>query len=81
MLIKSQLFCIEPNRKIHGYGYDGYFTGNNIKSIYEELLAKNVKIITPLSMTDYGNFEFVLEDVDGRWICFGAKQEWNRMDE
>lgn len=24
--------------------------------------------------TDYNNKEFVIEDVDGRWIAFGIKQ-------
>jgi len=26
-------------------------------------------------MTDYNNLEFVLEDIDGRWIAFGMKQK------
>ena len=55
ILIKSKLAQIQPNRIVHGYGYDGYFTGKDIKSIYEELVSKNAKIVKPLSMTDYGN--------------------------
>ncbi|MFA6527500.1 MAG: VOC family protein [Candidatus Babeliales bacterium] len=73
ILTQSKLQEIQPNRIIHGYGYDGYFTGKNIESIYEELVAKNVKIVRPLGTTDYGNLEFVMEDIDGRWICFGVK--------
>ena len=27
-------------------------------------------------MTDYKNKEFVIEDLDGRWIAFGLKEDW-----
>lgn len=62
ILIQSKLQKIAPIRIVHGYGYDGYFTAKNIKPMYEELVAKNVKIVKPLGKTDYGNIEFVLED-------------------
>lgn len=75
VLTKSKLQKIQPNRVLHGYGYDGYFSGKDITSIYDELVAKNVKIAKPLGVTDYGNLEFVFEDVDGRWICCGVKQK------
>jgi hypothetical protein len=74
VLTKSKLPKIQPNRELHGYGYDGYFSGKDIKAIYEEFVAKKVKIAKPLGVTDYGNLEFVFEDCDGRWICCGVKQ-------
>ena len=40
-----------------------------------ELSKKSVKIIKTLENTDYGNKEFVIEDVDGRWIAFGRKEQ------
>ena len=73
ILIKSKLARIEPNRIAHGYGYDGYFTAQDIRPIYDELVLGNVKIVKPLETTDYGNFEFVFEDIDGRWIGIGVK--------
>ena len=75
VLLQSKLQQIQPNRILHGTGYDGYFTGKNIKPFYEECVKNNVKIVKPLAMTDYGNLEFVLEDNDERWICIGVKQK------
>ena len=74
VLTKSKLCEIQPNRMTHGYGYDGYFTGKNIDKIYKACVSSGVKIVKPLQMTDYGNFEFVLEDIDKRWICIGIKK-------
>lgn len=33
-----------------------------------------IKIVRPLSRTDYNNKEFVFEDVNRRWIAIGKKQ-------
>lgn len=75
VLLQSKQQEIQPNRILHGYGYDGYFTGQKIESFYEECLSNNVKIVQPLDMTDYGNLEFVFEDCEGRWIGVGSKKE------
>lgn len=40
----------------------------------EEFERKEVKIIRRLEITDYKNNEFVIEDIDGRWIAFGIKE-------
>lgn len=74
VLLKSKLPAIQPNRILHGTGYDGYFTTEDVRSIYDEIVPKKVKIVRPLATTDYGNDEFVIEDVDGRWIAIGKKQ-------
>ena len=39
------------------------------------ILEKGVNIIKRLHKTDYHNQEFVIEDIDGRWIYFGIKEE------
>lgn len=46
----------------------------NLLEIQQELINLNVKIVRPLAVTDYSNREFVFEDVDGRWIAVGNKQ-------
>lgn len=74
ILLQSKQKEIQPNRILHGSGYDGYFTGKDVKALYEELISRAVKIVKPLRMTDYGNQEFVFEDCDGRWIAVGVKQ-------
>lgn len=74
ILMQSKCAKIIPNREMHGYGYDGYFiVKDGIDNLYENLLKNDVKIIRELQITDYNNKEFVIEDIDGRWICFGAK--------
>ncbi|MDL4842400.1 VOC family protein [Aquibacillus rhizosphaerae] len=62
-----------PNRDLYGYGYDAYFITKNQKELQEELLNSNVNIVRSLDNTDYNNKEFVVEDIDRRWIAFGIK--------
>ena len=73
VLIESKLRKIVPNRVMHGYGYDGYFTTDDVEVLYDEVIANGANIVNPLSKTDYGNLEFVLEDIDSRWIGVGKK--------
>ena len=43
--------------------------------LQEDFVSNGVKIIQPLAVTDYNNKEFTVEDIDGRWIAFGRKQD------
>lgn len=63
-----------PNRELYGYGYDAYFIVDDQEALEKEFIKAGAKIIRPLRLTDYQNNEFVVEDVDGRWIGFGKKQ-------
>jgi hypothetical protein len=58
---------------LYGYGYDAYFITENQEELQQEFISSNVKIVRPLNYTDYKNKEFVIEDIDGRWIGFGIK--------
>jgi hypothetical protein len=42
--------------------------------LQKEFQNNGVKIVKPLFKTDYHNQEFVIEDIDGRWIGFGIKE-------
>lgn len=64
-----------PNRELYGYGYDGYFITRDQEKLQEEFLNAGANIVRPLSNTDYNNKEFVVEDIDGRWIGFGIKEK------
>jgi len=64
-----------PNRELYGYGEDAYFITDNQEVLQNEFISKGAKIVRPLHKTDYNNLEFVLEDIDGRWIAFGMKQK------
>ena len=72
-LTKSNGQAVVPNRKLYGYGYDAYFITENQTQLQQEFNDLNVKIIRPLIDTDYNNKEFVIEDIDGRWLAFGIK--------
>ncbi|AIQ45648.1 glyoxalase [Paenibacillus sp. FSL R7-0273] len=63
-----------PNRELYGYGYDAYFITRNQSRLQDALEEAGVTFIRTLTDTDYGNREFVIEDLDGRWIAFGIKQ-------
>lgn len=64
-----------PNRELYGYGYDVYLISESLEDLQAELSAAGAKIVRTLGMTDYQNREFVLEDIDGRWIAFGKKEQ------
>lgn len=63
-----------PNRILYGYGYDAYFYTWEQQALQNEFTRRDVPIVKPLSVTDYQNYEFVIEDIDGRWIAFGLKE-------
>ncbi len=65
---------IENNSTKYGNGFDAYIDTDSIEGIdvvYDEYLAREVKIISKPQMTDYGSYEFVFEDIDGRRIGIG----------
>lgn len=39
----------------------------------KEFLEKEVTFVQNLNVTDYPNKQFVMEDIDGRWLAFGLK--------
>jgi hypothetical protein len=57
ILLQSQLSKITPNRILREYGYDGYFTTNNVAAIYQEWSNHAVNIVEPLTVIDYRNQE------------------------
>jgi catechol 2,3-dioxygenase-like lactoylglutathione lyase family enzyme len=75
ILTKSNGHEVVPNRNLYGYGYDAYFITDNQEELQEEFKKAGAKIARQLFTTDYHNQEFVVEDIDGRWIGFGFKEE------
>ncbi|MNJ35161.1 hypothetical protein D3C77_298900 [compost metagenome] len=63
-----------PNRMVHGYGYDAYFIIAEQEEIQREFQDSGISIVRPLSTTDYANKEFVFEDIDGKWVALGNKE-------
>jgi len=75
ILTVSKKQKVVPNRELYGYGYDAYFITKKQDKLQQEFLDAGANIIRPLSFTDYQNKEFVIEDIDGRWIAFGIKEK------
>lgn len=73
ILLQSRGESIIPNRELYGYGYDAYLYVENQELLEKEFKEKQVKIVRELNVTDYQNKEFVIEDIDGRWLAFGLK--------
>lgn len=46
-------------------------TTEGVDPIFEEFKTKGVKIISKPQMTDYGSYEFTIEDIDGKRIGIG----------
>jgi [ribosomal protein S5]-alanine N-acetyltransferase len=74
ILTKSKSEKVIPNRVLYGYGYDAYFITDEQEKMQTEFEDYGVKIVRTLSNVDYHNKEFVIEDIDGRWIGFGIKE-------
>lgn len=74
ILLQANTDRIQSNRKLYGYGYDAYLYTDNQEALEKEFISKGIKIVRPLNFTDYQNKEFVIEDIDGRWLAFGMKQ-------
>ena len=73
ILLQANTDKVLPNRTLYGYGYDAYLYTENQELLEKELAEKEVIFIKHLNTTDYQNKEFVIEDIDGRWLAFGFK--------
>ena len=75
ILLQGNKDTVYPNRELYGYGEDAYLYTDEQESLEQEYRSRGVKIVRELNMTDYQNKEFVIEDIDGRWLAFGLKQK------
>ena len=75
VLTRANATRVFPNRELYGYGEDAYFVTDHQEELQSEFIGRGAKIVRPLQLTDYNNLEFVLEDIDGRWLVFGMKQK------
>ena len=74
ILLQANTDRIQTNRELYGYGYDAYLYTDNQEELEKRFVSRDVKVVRPLAVTDYQNREFVIEDIDGRWLAFGLKQ-------
>ena len=74
ILTQSNGQRVVPNHELYGYGGDAYIIVRDQQALQDEYEAKGVRILQRLHKTDYHNQEFVIEDIDGRWLYFGIKE-------
>ena len=75
ILLQANTDKVLPNRTLYGYGYDAYLYTADQTILEKEFLEKDVVFVKRLHTTDYQNREFVIEDIDGRWLAFGLKKK------
>jgi catechol 2,3-dioxygenase-like lactoylglutathione lyase family enzyme len=78
VVVQSKFGKVESNTKRHGAGYDIYIdpdTIDGVDEIYQEFLSNGVKVIEKPRRTDYGSYEFIVEDIDGRLIGIGLIED------
>ncbi|MBZ9623746.1 VOC family protein [Clostridium sp. FP2] len=74
VIVQSKFGKVESNAKRYGVGYYVYIdpdTIDGVTMIYQEFFSKGVKMVEEPRRTDYGSYEFVIEDIDGRLIGIG----------
>jgi catechol 2,3-dioxygenase-like lactoylglutathione lyase family enzyme len=65
---------VYTNRELYGYGYDAYIITDNQEELQNEFSNAGANIVKPLFSVKYHIQEFVIEDIDGRWLGFGIKE-------
>ncbi len=82
IIVQSKYGEVQSNQQKYGAGYDIYIDPDTVEGvdlIYTELKDKGVKIISAPRMTEYGSYEFVMEDIDGRLIGIGRIKDNNQF--
>jgi uncharacterized glyoxalase superfamily protein PhnB len=78
VVVQAKHGQVISNHERYGAGYDAYLdpeTVAGVDDLYAELKEKGANIVSPPSLTLYGSYEFVVEDIDGRRIGIGRIKE------
>ncbi len=74
VVVLARFGPVLPNRRRYGAGYDAYLdpaTVEGVDGLYQEFRNRGAVILNAPSMTAYGSYEFILEDIDSRQVCIG----------
>jgi catechol 2,3-dioxygenase-like lactoylglutathione lyase family enzyme len=75
VIIQAKPGEITPSNQRNDPGNDDAYivtaTPEGVDPLYEEFKAQGVKILAEPHVTDYGSYEFAIEDIDGRRIGIG----------
>ena len=70
ILVQSPAVTTMPNRALYGEECDVYLYTDNPAALEKEFRRKGAKLVR--SLADTRGQEFLLEDIDGRWLSFRA---------
>ncbi len=82
VVVQKQKGKVESNTKRYGNGFDAYIDPDTLEGVdvlFHEFREKQVKIIREPGITEYGSYEFVFEDIDGRTIGVGLIADQDRF--
>ncbi len=82
IIVQAKHGHVESNAQRYGAGFDAYInpaTVAGVDLIYDEYRSRGVKILQTPRLTDYGSYEFVIEDIDGRQIGVWRVQDEARF--
>ena len=74
VVVQAKHGRFESNGARYGAGFDAYIDPETVDQVdlyFAELKEKGARIVRAPAMTDYGTYEFVVEDIDGRRIGIG----------
>jgi predicted lactoylglutathione lyase len=74
IIVEANKGTIRSNTDRYGMGYDAYIDPNTVEGVdelYNEFADNGVYILSKPTITEYGSYEFVFEDIDGRLIGVG----------
>ena len=75
VIIQAQPGEMPSTTRCHRTGHDDAYivtaTPEGVEPLYEEFKAQGVNILSKPHKTDYGSYEFAIEDIDGRQIGIG----------
>lgn len=75
ILTQSKWKEVVPNRQLYGYELDAYIYTEEPEALYERFLRQGVMMVKEIQVTEEQNKEFVVEDIDGRYLAFGKKMK------
>lgn len=71
VLIQGSAVAVMPNRALYGGGCDVYIYVDRPADLEKEFQRKGARLVRTLEDTQ--GREFVLEDIDGRWLAFCSR--------
>lgn len=74
IIVQSKYGEVKSNLERYGSGCDAYINTDTVEGVdimYEEFKLRNINIVSEPKVMDYSCYEFIIQDIDGRYIGIG----------